>query len=266
MVHPERIRATLMNRLQNKIALVTGAADGIGFEIARAFAEEAAVVCMIDCNADKLHEQVKRIQDLSLKALAIPGDVGHSKDVQHAVHTALDQFGHLDVLVNNAAVAIPGDITDQSDEDWNQLLSTNLLGVFRGIKYALPTMLAQKSGSVINIASVQGDRSFDHWTTYAAAKGAIKAMTRQLAGQYGPQGIRFNCISPGAMKTPMNEARRIREGAPFDEMTSRIHALGRMGEAHEVNGAAIFLASDESAFVTGIDLLVDGGLSVLPRS
>jgi len=172
----------------------------------------------------------------------------------------------LDVLVNNAAVAIPGDITDQCEEDWNQLLNINLLGVLRGIKYALPSMLARKSGSIINMASVQGDRSWNHWTTYAAAKGAMKAITRQLAGQYGPHGVRFNCISPGAMETPTHEARRAREGEAFHEECCRMHALGRMGAASEVNGAAVFLASDEAAFVTGIDLLVDGGMSVLTRN
>jgi NAD(P)-dependent dehydrogenase (short-subunit alcohol dehydrogenase family) len=115
------------------------------------------------------------------------------------------------------------------------------------------------------MASIQGDRSWDHWTTYAAAKGAMKAMTRQLAGQYGTSGVRFNCISPGAMNTPMNQARREKEGEAFYEANGRLHALGRMGRADEVNGAAIYLASDASSFVTGTDLLFDGGLSVLPR-
>jgi NAD(P)-dependent dehydrogenase (short-subunit alcohol dehydrogenase family) len=255
-----------MNRLKDKITLVTGASDGIGFEVAKAFAGESAAVVMVARNPDKLKAKAKQLQDCGLKVLPIPGDVGCTADVQHAVQAAIEQFGRLDVLVNNAAVAIPGDITDQSDDDWNHLLNINLLGIFRGIKYALPSMLARKSGSIINVASIQGDRSWDHWTTYAAAKGAMKAMTRQLAGQYGSQGVRFNCISPGAMKTPMNEARRESEGEDLYESYSRMHALGRMGEANEVNGAAIFLASDESAFVTGIDLLVDGGLSVLPRS
>lgn len=255
-----------MNRLQNKVTLVTGASDGIGFEISRAFAEESAVVVMVADGADKLQTKAKLLQDRGLNVMPFPGDVGSGADVQHAVQMALDGFGRLDVLVNNAAVAVPGDITDQSEEDWDHLLNINLLGVFRGIKHALPSMLAQRSGSIINMASVQGDRSWDHWTTYAAAKGAMKAMTRQLAGQYGPQGVRFNCISPGAMLTPMNEARRAREGEAFYEECCRMHALGRMGRASEVNGAAVFLASDESAFVTGLDLLVDGGMSVLTRN
>lgn len=255
-----------MNRLLNKVTFVTGASDGIGYEIARAFAEEGAVVVMTGRNAAKLTVRADTLQARGGRTLPLVCDSGDTGQMQTAIATALERYGRLDVLVNNAAVAIPGDITDQTDADWLQLLNINLLGVFRGIKFALPIMLRQKSGSIINLTSLQGERSWDHWTTYAAAKGAIKAMTRQLAGQYGPQGVRFNCISPGAMDTPMNQERRRREGDEFYEANQRLHALGRMGRADEVNGAAVYLASDESSFVTGTDLLVDGGLSVLPRA
>lgn len=254
-----------MNRLQGKVALVTGASDGIGWEVARAFVAEGAAVAFAARSGDKLRTITDEITAAGGRAIPVTCDVGVSAQVEAAVAATLAAFGRLDVLVNNAAVAIPGDITDQTDEDWNRLLNVNLLGVFRGIKFALPPMLAQGGGSVINMASLQGDRSWDHWTTYAAAKGAMKAMTRQLAGQYGPRGVRFNCISPGAMDTPMNQERRKREGDEFYEANMRLHALGRMGRADEVNGAAVFLASDESSFVTGADLLVDGGLSVLTR-
>lgn len=255
-----------MERLQGKISIVTGSSDGIGFEISRGFAEEAATVVMVSRDWDNLQSKADLLLSRGLTVLPVQGDIGITGDVKNAVQVTLEKFGRVDVLVNNAAVAIPGDITDQDDEDWNLLLNVNLLGAFRAIKSVLPSMLAQGSGSVINITSLQGDRSWDHWTTYAAAKGGLKAITRQLAGQYGPRGLRFNCISPGAMQTPMNQARREREGEEFYEMCCRLHALGRMGEANEVNGAAIFLASDESSFVTGIDLVVDGGCSVLTRS
>ena len=254
-----------MPRLTSKVALVTGASDGLGREIARAFASEGAAVVLAARSAEKLDAFAAELAASDHRALAVPCDVGVSAQVEAAVAATLSAFGRIDVLVNNAAVAIPGDITDQSDEDWNRLLNINLLGVFRGIKYSLPPMLAQGSGSISNLSSLQGDRSWDHWTTYAAAKGAMKAMTRQLAGQYGPRGVRFNCISPGAMETPMNQARRATEGDALYESNKRMHALCRMGRADEVNGAAIFLASDESSFVTGADLVVDGGLSVLPR-
>jgi NAD(P)-dependent dehydrogenase (short-subunit alcohol dehydrogenase family) len=254
-----------MNRLAGKVALVTGASDGLGLEVARAFVGEGAAVAFAARSADKLRAIADEIVARGGRAIPVACDVGVTAQVEAAVAATVAAFGRIDVLVNNAAVAIPGDITEQSDEDWNRLLNINLLSVFRGIKFALPHMLAQGSGSVINMASLQGDRAWDHWTTYAAAKGAMKAMTRQLAGQYGPCGVRFNCISPGAMDTPMNQERRKREGDAFYEANKRLHALGRMGRADEVNGAAIFLASDESSFVTGADLLVDGGLSVLPR-
>jgi len=255
-----------MPRLQNKICVITGASEGLGLEIARAFAAEGAAVVMLARSADKLQARAAELRAAGHRALPITCDVGRTDQVQAAIAATLAEFGRLDVLVNNAAVAIPGDITDQTDADWHALLNINLLGVFRGIKFVLPAMLAQKSGSIINLASLQGDRSWDHWTTYAAAKGAMKAMTRQLAGQYGAQGVRFNCISPGAMDTPMNQARRAKEGEALYEANCRLHALGRMGRADEVNGAAVFLASDESSFVTGADLVVDGGLSVLTRA
>lgn len=254
-----------MPRLESKVALITGASDGLGREISHAFAREGASVALAARSADKLDQFAAELGGAGARAIPVVCDVGVSDQVEAAVEATIKAFGRIDILVNNAAVAIPGDITDQTDEDWMRLLNINLLGVFRGIKFALPHMLAQGSGSIINMASIQGDRSWDHWTTYAAAKGAMKAMTRQLAGQYGKSGVRFNCISPGAMDTPMNQERRKREGDELFESNQRMHALGRMGRADEVNGAAIFLASDESSFVTGTDLLVDGGLSVLPR-
>jgi meso-butanediol dehydrogenase / (S,S)-butanediol dehydrogenase / diacetyl reductase len=255
-----------VNRLIGKIALVTGAADGLGLEITGAYATEGAAFAMLDRAAEPLAAAAARLSAAGHRVLPITCDVGDAVQVEQAVATAVAAFGRIDVLVNNAAIAIAGDITDQSEEDWLRLLNINLLGVVRGIKFTLPHLLAQGSGSVITIASLQGDRAWDHWTAYAAAKGAVKAITRQLAGQYGGRGVRFNCISPGAMDTPMNQARRASEGEALYESYKRMHALGRMGHASEVNGAAVFLASDESSFVTGADLFVDGGLSVLPRS
>ena len=254
-----------MPRLQNKIAVITGASEGLGLEMSRAFAAEGATVVMLARSGDKLQARAAELSAGGQKVMPLVCDVGRTEQVQSAITTTLEQFGRIDVLVNNAAVAIPGDITEQTDEDWKTLLNINLLGVMRGIRSVLPGMLARKSGSIINLASLQGDRSWDHWTTYAAAKGAMKAVTRQLAGQYGRQGVRFNCISPGAMDTPMNQARRAQEGEALYEANCRLHALGRMGRADEINGAAIYLASDESSFVTGADLVVDGGLSVLTR-
>lgn len=254
-----------MARLRDKVAVVTGASDGIGFEVSRAFAEEGARVAMLSHGEEKLQAAAGKLEAAGNKVLAVTADVGSTPQMEAAFARVLETYGRIDVLVNNAAVAIPGDITEDTEAEWNHLLNINLLGVFRGIKLALPAMLDQGGGSIINMTSVQGERSWDHWTTYAAAKGAIKAATRQLAGQYGKKGIRINCISPGAIDTPMNQRRAEKEGPELYEMYKRMHAVGRVGLAHEVNGACVFLASDESAFVTGIDLPVDGGLLVLPR-
>lgn len=254
-----------MNRLKDKIAIITGASDGIGLKVTEAFVKEGAKVVMLARGAEKLKAASQALNEQGYETLGIPTDVGSSSQMESAFATALERYQKIDILVNNAAVAIPGDITDDGDEEWNKLLNINLLGVFRGIKLALPSMLKQGKGSIINMASVQGDRSWDHWTTYAAAKGGIKAITRQLAGQYGKQGIRINTLSPGAIDTPMNQERAKSEGPELYEMYQRMHALGRMGHADEVNGACLFLASDESSFVTGIDLAIDGGLLVLPR-
>ena len=254
-----------MGRLADKVALITGASDGIGREVSGAFAREGAKVVMLARGAEKLEAASGSLNARGHTTLAIPADVGSTEQMESAFRKAREQFGPIDILVNNAALAIPGDITEDSDDEWNHLLNINLLGVFRGIRLALPDMLERGKGSIINMTSVQGERSWDHWTTYAAAKGAIKAATRQLAGQYGKRGVRINCVSPGAIDTPMNQERARNEGPELYEMYKRMHALGRMGNAHEVNGACVFLASDESSFVTGIDLAVDGGLLVLPR-
>jgi 3-oxoacyl-[acyl-carrier protein] reductase len=233
--------------------------------LSKAFVAEGAKVAMLARGAEKLAAASEALNAQGFETLGLATDVGSTAAMEASFGRILEHFGRIDVLVNNAAVAVPGDITDDSDAEWNHLLNINLLGVFRGIRLALPGMLKQGSGSIINMASVQGERSWDHWTTYAAAKGGMKAMTRQLAGQYGKQGIRFNCVSPGAIDTPMNQKRAENEGPELYEMYQRMHALGRMGRADEVNGACVFLASDESSFVTGIDLTVDGGLLVLPR-
>lgn len=260
-----RFQSHRVKRLDGKVTVITGASDGIGYQLSKAFLAEGAKVIMLARGEVKLRAASETLNADGGEMMALPCDVGSTPEMEAAFAKVLETYRRIDVLINNAAVAIPGDITDSSDDDWNKLLNINLLGVFRGIKLALPAMLAQGKGSIISMASVQGDRSWDHWTTYAAAKGALKAATRQLAGQYGKRGVRFNCVSPGAIDTPMNQQRREAEGDGLYEMYKRAHALGRMGNADEVNGACIFLASDESSFVTGHDLVVDGGMLVLPR-
>lgn len=251
--------------LSGKVALVTGAADGIGYLIAEAFVKAGAVVEMSDINKAGLEAAVASIREGPGEARGAHCDVADTASVNEWVRTCRERNPTLDVLVNNAAVAVAGDLTEMPEDDWNRVLNTNLTSAFRTLQQVLPVMLEQGSGSVINISSMQGHRSYDHFTAYAAAKGALLSMTRQLAGQYGSAGVRFNTISPGAINTPMNKRRAEEEGPAFVKASTGMHAIPRFGEPREVAAAALFLASDAAGFVTGHDLLVDGGLSTLPR-
>ncbi|RDY61141.1 SDR family NAD(P)-dependent oxidoreductase [Flagellimonas nanhaiensis] len=254
-----------MNRLKEKVALVTGAADGIGLAVSEAFVEEGAKVIMCDINIDKCNDEAAILNDNGGTTRSYQCDVGVTKDVENVVAKTLDEFGRIDILVNNVGVAISGNITEMPEEDWDKVMNINLKSVYRGIKTVLPHMLQNKSGSIINISSVQGHRSWDDWTAYASSKGAMLSMTRQLAGQFGQENIRFNAISPGAILTPMNRRRLKEEGSEFVEKSINQAAMKRLGTSKEVAMTAVFLASDEASFITGEDIKVDGGLCVLPR-
>jgi NAD(P)-dependent dehydrogenase (short-subunit alcohol dehydrogenase family) len=252
-------------KLKNKIAIVTGAANGIGLAITQAFANEGAILFAGDIDIVKCTEEAEHLVAAGAAVRPIACDVGKTGDVKRLIEAAITEHGRIDVLVNNAAVAIGGNIIDMPEKDWDDLMNINLKSLFRTIKAVLPTMIKQNSGSVINISSTQAFRSWKNWTAYAAAKGAMLSMTNQLAGQFGEYNIRFNSISPGAILTPMNAKRAEAEGAEFLSKSENMHALKRMGKPQEVAAAAVFLASEDSGFVTGADLKVDGGLCTLPR-
>ena len=254
-----------MDRLKGKVAIITGAADGIGLAISQAFVNEGALVVMCDINRDKCDEEARKLNDHVGTVRSYLCDVGITKDVKNVVDRTLAEFGKIDILVNNAAVAISGDIREMPEEDWDTVMNVNLKSVFRGIKIVLPHMIKRKSGSIITISSVQAFRSWDNWTAYAAAKGAILSMNNQLAGQFGHENVRFNTISPGAILTPMHEKRIQKEGKAFLQESIDQAAMKRLGKPEEVAMTAVFLASDEAEFITGEDIKVDGGLTVLPR-
>lgn len=254
-----------MGRLEGKTAVITGAADGIGFAISEAMAREGAHVFMGDINAEKGKAAAERIGASGGRATFRHCDVAEEQDIA-ALIAAAAGTGHLDILVNNAAIAIGGmPLHEMSDEQWHRLLAVNLTSVFRGTKHALPHMIAQKSGSVISMASAQGHIGLDGWTAYAGAKGAVMSMMRQLAVEFGPHNIRFNSISPGTINTPMNE-QVIRDlGEHVGRAWVKMHPIGRIGKPEEVAEAAVYLASDAAGFTTGTDLRVDGGLTAAPR-
>lgn len=245
--------------------MVTGGAKGIGFAIARCLARAGALVVLSDIDGDALAKSVSALEKEGGKVQGYTCDVADSNSVESWIESCRQNYSTLDILVNNAAICFGASITEMPEADWNKILNTNLTSAFRTIQGVLPAMLEQKSGSVINLSSLQGHRSYDDFAAYAAAKGGLIAMTRQLAGQYGSSGVRFNCISPGAINTPLNLRRAREEGEAFVRASSNMHAIPRMGDPDEVAQAALFLASETSSFITGHDLLVDGGLSTLPR-
>lgn len=252
-------------RLKNKVAVITGAANGIGLAISEAFAKEGAIIFAGDIDAIKGRTEAERLGKEGAIVRAVKCDVGITEDVVQLINAAINEFGRIDVLVNNAAVAIGGNIMEMPEADWDRLMNTNLKSIYRTIKVALPFMVKQRSGSVINISSTQAFRSWNNWTAYAGAKGAMLSITNQLAGQFGEYNVRFNSISPGAILTPMNAKRATEEGPDFLLKSETMHAMNRMGTPQEVAMTAVFLASDEAAFITGEDIKVDGGLCTLPR-
>ena len=255
-----------MGRLDKKVAVVTGAADGIGHAIAEAFAREGAHVFLSDISDDAGRSFAKALRRAGHTADYVHCDVAEDKDIAGLIDTAVKQGGRLDVLVNNAAIAIGGmPVHEMTDAQWHRLIAVNLTSVFRGCKYALPHMIAQKRGSIINMASAQGHIGLDGWTAYAGAKGAVMAMTRQMAVEFGPHNIRVNSISPGTINTPMNEKVIADLGEHVARAWVKMHPIGRIGDPAEVAEAAVYLASDAAGFTTGIDLRVDGGLTAAPR-
>jgi NAD(P)-dependent dehydrogenase (short-subunit alcohol dehydrogenase family) len=253
-----------MGRVAGKTAIVTGGAAGIGRACALALAGEGARVAVADVDEAGGADTAAAIRTDGGEAFFRRADVAVTADMRELVRQAADRWGRLDVLVNNAGVAISGSVTEITDEDWERVLSVNLSGVWRGMRFAIPEMLKTGGGSVINTSSVQSVVGFRGWAGYAASKGAINSLTRQAAVDYADRGIRVNAVLPGTILTPMNE--RILAASPdpsrIEQGWLSLHPVGRLGQPEEVAALVVFLASDESSFITGELIRVDGGLVV----
>jgi NAD(P)-dependent dehydrogenase (short-subunit alcohol dehydrogenase family) len=255
-----------VGRLEGKTAAITGAADGIGHAIAEAMAREGANVFLSDIADAEGEAFAVDLRAAGRNATYLHCDVSKDADIAALVATAVEKTGRLDILVNNAAIAIGGfPVHQMTDEQWHRLIDVNLTSVFRGCKHALPHMIRQRAGSIINMASAQGHVGLDGWTAYAGAKGAVMSMTRQMAVEFGPHNVRVNSISPGTINTPMNEKLIAQFGDTLTKAWVKMHPLNRIGHPAEVAEAAVYLASDAAGFTTGIDLRVDGGLTAAPR-
>jgi NAD(P)-dependent dehydrogenase (short-subunit alcohol dehydrogenase family) len=253
-----------VGRVDGKVAIVTGAASGIGRATAIALGREGARVALADVDEAGGSDASGDVERAGGVALFQRTDVGSTDDVRALVRATVGRFGRLDILVNNAGLAIGGGVTEISEEDWNRVLNVNLTSMWRGMHFAIPEMLKTGGGSIVNTSSVQGSVGFVGWAGYAASKGGIDALTRQAAVEYAPRNIRVNAVVPGTILTPMNE-RIVRESEHGPEIEAgwlAMHPVNRLGRPEEVANAIVWLASDESSFVTGECLRVDGGMIV----
>ena len=248
-------------RLADRVALITGGTSGIGRATAALFAQEGARVGLTGRNEARGREVVHQIETAGGKALFIRSEVGRAADCRRAVEETIRTFGRLDILFNNAGIFVPHTVPDCTEEEWDETIDTSLKGTFLMSKFALPAMIAQGRGVIINNSSGWGLVGGDAAAAYCAAKGGVVLLTKAMAIDHGRQGIRVNCICPGDVETPMLPEDARRRGMTWEAYLAGAanRPLGRIGQPEEIARAALFLASDDASFMTGAALVVDGG-------
>jgi NAD(P)-dependent dehydrogenase (short-subunit alcohol dehydrogenase family) len=242
--------------LSGKVALVTGAGDGIGREVALDYAAHGASVVVSDINDQTGRETRNTITENGGQAVYIHADTRKPEDHHALVDTALSAYRRLDIACNNAGIAGEAALTGAlTDRQWQDVIDINLTGVFYGVRAQINAMLKTGGGAIVNISSILGQAGFENATPYVAAKHGVVGLTKSVAWEYGTQGIRINAVAPGFIKTQLMD-RLPRE---FQELAPSLHALGRLGERHEVAALVTWLSSDQASFVTGGYYPVDGG-------
>lgn len=250
-------------RLADKKVLITGAGSGIGRAMSLLFSREGAQVAVADMNEAAAQETARLVREQGGEALPLACDVTQGPQVQRAVEATVDAFGRLDVLCNNAGVGSTQTVVDTPEDVWDRCFAVNVKGIYWGCKYAIPVMAAQGGGAIVNTASVAGLVGIPNRAAYCASKGAVVTLTKAMAVDHVEQHIRVNCVCPGTVDSPWvgrlladsNDAAAARRALEARQ------PMGRLGTPEEVALAALYLASDESSFVTGTELIIDGGIA-----
>src|SRR5579872_891831 len=249
-------------RLQDKVAIVTGAAAGIGEAIAARFAEEGARLVLNDIDEANGQRTLAEVQKLGAEAVFVRADISKEADARSIAEAAVERFGRIDILVNNAADFTQMNVEAAQVEDWQRVLGVNVIGTALVSKFAIPHLKAAGGGSIVHVASMSGVIAQRDFATYNSSKGAVLTMTKCMALDLAPYRIRVNAVCPGCILTSASHREIARLGLTFEQWRDRVapaHMLNRLGEPREVANAVLFLASDEASFITAARLLVDGG-------
>jgi len=248
-------------KLQNRVALITGAAQGIGRAVALRFAAEGANVAVADLQVEKATAVAKEVEALGCKAVAFQADVTREADAQRIVTRTVEMFGQLNILVNNAGIEIVKKLEDMNEAEWDRIYAVNVKGMFLCSKYAIPELRKAGGGSIISLASGAALIGVSHLSAYCGTKGAVKMITAALAQELKPDNIRVNCLCPGGTDTAL--LREFLTAVPPERVASITQGsaipLGRLARPEEIAAAACFLLSDDASYVTGVALAVDGG-------
>lgn len=252
--------------LTGKVAVVTGASSGLGADAALAYAEAGADVALLARRVEKLEAVKAQIESTGRRAIAVACDVTNEESVKEAIQTVLDTFGKIDILLNNAGVAVRGGVHEMTEEDWNRSFDTNVKGIFLASKYVVPQMMERGYGKIVNVASVnavvadKSDLFIRH--SYNASKAAVLGLTKGMAASYAQHGITVNAIGPALFETEMT-ADKLFKSEEFMGYYSYTNPAGRPGQKGELNGTVIYLSSDASSYVQGQFVVVDGGGSIV---
>jgi NAD(P)-dependent dehydrogenase (short-subunit alcohol dehydrogenase family) len=247
-----------MEPKQKKVAIVTGGGSGIGLAIAQKFVENSITTIIIGRDKSKLDKAQEQLGEL---CIPMQGDLNHLETIPGLVSQIIDEYGHIDVLVNNAGINMKKDLTEVTDEEFQRIILTNVTGVFAISREVAKCMIEKGSGSIINISSMASQYGIPKVIAYSASKSAIEGMTRAMAVELSPKGIRVNCIAPGFIATDMSAKALNNDPERKNKVMSRT-PMGELGSPADIGDSAVFLASDASKYITGVVLPVDGGNSI----